>query len=379
MEINEFSRLEQDLCDQIYNKYLKIEDQPLLKSLKFLQDLPVTNLFVQKCQSLELVDCPTNIVKFRFKQCQLRSIDGIQAMINLKLLQICSQEKLDFHFVQSLTRLNKLYLSNNNITDISFLKPLVNLRDLSLSCNNLGNLSTLQHLKNLAILDLAQTEISNISSLSNLFNLTDLYLWDNKICDILPLSNLKRLRSIELGENSIVNISPLRCLTQLEELYLANNKIVNINPISSLKSLKSANLSENFIIDLQPALVHVNAKKIYISDQTEPETELVQLSLRIQNIYEQNEMIEQFKKVVQKNQKNALQVLQKCEENSFEGEFDKRTVRKRSCCFVFEAYRGRQYSVNQIQFILFQKGQNFPNEEDLQMAGGLIFCQFKCI
>ncbi|CAL5972200.1 Conserved_hypothetical protein [Hexamita inflata] len=300
MEINEFSRLEQDLCDQIYNKYLKIEDQPLLKSLKFLQDLPVTNLFVQKCQSLELVDCPTNIVKFRLKQCQLRSIAGIQAMINLKSLQIFNQEKLDYHSVQRLTRLNKLYLGNNNITDISFLKPLVNLHNLSLSCNNLGNLSTLQHLKNLTILNLAHTEISNISSLSNLVNLTDLYLCNNKICDILPLSNLKRLRSIDLGENSIVSISPLRYLTQLEELYLANNKIVNINPITSLKSLKSANLSENFIIDLQPALAHVNAQTINIRYQTQPETDLGQLSLRIQNIYEQNEeqnMYEQNEKL----------------------------------------------------------------------------------
>ncbi|CAL5992381.1 leucine-rich_repeat domain-containing protein [Hexamita inflata] len=293
MEINEFSRLEQDLCDQIFNKYLKIEDQPLIKSLKFLQDLPVTNLFVQKCESLTFVVCPTNIVKLRLEQCKLRSIDGIEAMINLKLLKMCSQEKLDFHCIQRLTRLNKLYLGNNNITDISFLKPLVNLRDLSLSCNNLGTLSTLQNLqnlKNLTILDLAQTEISNISTLSNLVNLTDLYLWDNQISDIYPLSNLKRLRSVELGENSVVNISPLRYLTQLEELYLANNKIVNINPITSLKSLKSANLSENFIIDLQPALNHVNAQKIYISDQNQPDTKLILLSQRIQIIYEQNEI-----------------------------------------------------------------------------------------
>ncbi|CAL5992393.1 Conserved_hypothetical protein [Hexamita inflata] len=294
MEINEAnSRLEKDLCDQIFNKYLKIEDQPLLKSLKFLQDLPVTNLFVQKCESLTFVVCPTNIVKLRLQQCQLISIDGIQAMINLKFLHIFNKEKLDFHNIQFLTRLNKLYLGNNNITDISFLKPLVNLRDLSLSCNNLGTLSTiqnLQYLKNLTILDLAQTEISNISNLSNLVNLTDLYLWDNYISDIYPLSNLKRLRSVELGENSVVNIFPLQNLP-LEELYLANNKIVNINPITSLKSLKSANLSENFIIDLQPALTHSNAKKIYINDQNEPETKLILLSQRIQIIYEQNEIL----------------------------------------------------------------------------------------
>lgn len=186
---------------------------------------------------------------------EIKSLEGIDALENLRNLN------LEDNFVESvsplgdLTKLRILNLRNNEITsleeidfeDILFL----HIRDLSLRHNvkrdNEGN----------------ATRLSDISLLGQMVSLRKLELRDNHIEDLAPISNLRNLRKLDIRENRFETIKPLETLTKLEELNLRDNQIESLEPLRYLSHLTYLNIhSVEGITSLDPISELVNLETL---------------------------------------------------------------------------------------------------------------------
>ena len=102
----------------------------------------------------------------------IKSIEGIEHMVNL--------EKIEFW--------------RNAITDIGPLSKLTKLKSIQLGDNNISDISSLSNLKNLESLSLDRNYIVNVNPLRNLTNLKELNLsFNNDLIDLSPLDSLKLL------------------------------------------------------------------------------------------------------------------------------------------------------------------------------------------
>src|SRR5690625_1984732 len=186
---------------------------------------------------------------------EIKSLEGIDALENLRNLN------LEDNFVESvsplgdLTKLRILNLRNNEITsleeidfeDILFL----HIQDLSLRHNvkrdNEGN----------------ATRLSDISLLGQMVSLRKLELRDNHIEDLAPISNLRNLRKLDIRENRFETIKPLETLTKLEELNLRDNHIESLEPLRYLSHLTYLNIhSVEGITSLDPISELVNLETL---------------------------------------------------------------------------------------------------------------------
>ncbi len=86
-----------------------------------------------------------------------------------------------------------------NISNISSLQALKELRYLDLRSNEISDISFLQSLKDLQFLDLSSNQISDIKSLKSLAELKFLDLSFNQIADASSLQSLRGLQSLSLS------------------------------------------------------------------------------------------------------------------------------------------------------------------------------------
>ena len=243
----------------------------------------------------------------------ITSLDGIQHLHNLAILNLQGNEIQDVSLLGSLKKLHTLNLENNGITDlqtahldalsglhlkhlnlnynviifrngqniwltdISILGSFTSLEELTLIENQITDISPLSSLKNLRLLDLSTNAISDIAPLMHTPALQTLNLANNDIRDITPLAELHQLTFLSLLSNeNIGTVAPLAGLTNLEtlildnvpvgngissalankhelrELSLANAQVTDIAPVSELTLLTSLNLRDNDIVDLTP-------------------------------------------------------------------------------------------------------------------------------
>ena len=117
-------------------------------------------------------------------------IEPLRYMVNLRSLDLSSNEISDLSPLSGLTNLETLSLWNNEISDLSPLSGLVNLEWLALDSNQISDLSPLSSLTNLETLGLSDNEISDLSPLSGLINLESLSVWDNQITDWTPVEHV---------------------------------------------------------------------------------------------------------------------------------------------------------------------------------------------
>ena len=242
----------------------------------------------------------------------INSLDGIQHLHNLAVLNLGSNEIQDVRLLSSLKKLHTLNLENNGITDlqsahldalsglplkhlnlnynvvifrngeniwltdISILSAFTTLEELTLIENQITDISPLSALTNLRLLDLSTNAITDITPLAHTAALKTLCLANNDVHDISPLSGLHQLTFLNLLSNeNIATVTPLAGLTNLEtlildnvpvgdgisilankhelrELSMGNAQITTITPLSQLTLLTSLNLRDNDIVDLTP-------------------------------------------------------------------------------------------------------------------------------
>jgi len=190
---------------------------------------------------------------------EISSLDGIEALQNLKSLNLSGNIVNDLTPIASLNKLSSLDLSYNQIIDLQEVNFQA-LDDLALETLNLrGNLSNNR--------TLIRAGLSNIEELEKLAELVELDLGENQIADISSLAKLTRLSILNLDSNRITDIQPLTHLDQLTYLNLRFNQVSDISPLKDHRSLIYLNLHGNSQIkDLMVLQTLDNLESLILDD-----------------------------------------------------------------------------------------------------------------
>ena len=170
----------------------------------------------------------------------IRSLEGIENLANLKVLDLVDNRVECVRPLRHLTKLEELSLRNNGITDLA-----------PLGFDALAELPRLKHLSlrhNVVRFDDApQVRLSDISLLGEFTGLASLELRDNHIEDIQPLASLVHLETLDISQNPLQggDLSPLKGLTRLRFLNLRETGARDLAPLETLRELRYLNLHSN--------------------------------------------------------------------------------------------------------------------------------------
>ncbi|CAL5970203.1 leucine-rich_repeat domain-containing protein [Hexamita inflata] len=195
-----------------------------IKSIQFVDELPVNELKLICLPDIRFDRVPTKLTKLHFIACEQANFTGLEQMSQLTFLRIFSNMSLLKH--------------------VNFISTLVNL----------------------TILDLSSNRIKDLSPLENLIELQEINLSFNTIEDISPLRKLVKTELLDLQSNNIVDINPLKYLKELKELNLQNNLLFTIKPIWFLEKLTVCDVTQNMILDQSLPKIHYSEENEFIID-----------------------------------------------------------------------------------------------------------------
>lgn len=232
------------------NDFLIIKSQNVLKKNRTLKQGRIfMSYIIYKGQKVVVKD---SILDLSSKGIvDISEIINLETLMNLKSLDLSSNELIEIKCLKMLKNLETLDLTYNKITEINGLDELTNLKTLYLNSNKIEEIKGLDKLNNLKELSLAVNSISEIKGLDTLTKLEKLYLDNNKIKEIKGLEKLTNLKTLYLNDNKIEEIKGLNNLTNLEKLYLDNNKIEEIKGLDILTSLEKLFLNNNLISEIK--------------------------------------------------------------------------------------------------------------------------------
>ncbi|ODV63143.1 leucine-rich repeat domain-containing protein [Ascoidea rubescens DSM 1968] len=169
-------------------------------------------------------------------------------LVNLKDLNLSSNNVFKFNVISNLLRLKRLDLSNSNLTKTQNINNLINLEELNLSSNKIEKIDMMPYLISLKVLNLSYNNIKKIENLWDLFNLEVLNLSWNSIEKIENLSNLTHLTHLNLSVNHINKMENVSALVSLVEIDLSLNNIQEIEDSSILDKIKLINSENNIAL-----------------------------------------------------------------------------------------------------------------------------------
>lgn len=166
----------------------------------------------------------------------IATLEGLQGAVNLKRLNLGSNNLTEVSQLSGLTQLWRLDLNNNQITDLEPLRPLTQMQRLRVDYNSeaLSSLEPLSGMNQLLDLAVNLSAVSDLSPLSGLTTLTDLTVNNSEVSDLRPLASLTALTEVSLSGNQIVDVTPLAALPALEEVRLASNNIGDLSAFGSV-------------------------------------------------------------------------------------------------------------------------------------------------
>ena len=188
----------------------------------------------------------TELTELTLYSLDIKSIEPIKALINLKKLDLSSIDKIeDLSIVENMVNLKYLEIYSSKINNIEPLKNLVNLEILKMRCGAVSDISPLLNLSNIKILDFPNFNIEDEQQIKIFKKIEELDFSGKYISDINSLSNFTNLKKLNLSQTKVINITPLKALVNLEELNLEKDwqcdekeKITDIAPLSNCINLK---------------------------------------------------------------------------------------------------------------------------------------------
>ncbi|CAL5979667.1 leucine-rich_repeat protein [Hexamita inflata] len=113
---------------------LLISNEENLKDVYFVQNLKLCEvLIIDKCLMVNFSRAPLNVTHLQIKDCELKSIQGIQQMTNLVSFNVSNNQLVDISQLQFLVNLKYLDASQNQII---YVYPLRNLQLTHINVNN---------------------------------------------------------------------------------------------------------------------------------------------------------------------------------------------------------------------------------------------------
>ncbi|CAL5974108.1 Conserved_hypothetical protein [Hexamita inflata] len=252
-----------------------------------LENLEVLKLQCYKMDGVECAQILWNIVQF--PKLQQLSLFGFVGVDVAPLSQIALS-------------ITKLSLNYCELKNVDHLKILINLKELNIAYNKYVDITALKDMSQLLALDLSFCSLEQIDTLRSLVNLRDLRIRCNQV-DITPLQYLSELVRIDLNSCGLYNISTLQYLPNLEEVDITNNSIIYIQPLQELNSIVELDARFNKIVDFHTLQCHPNHNNYHLDFQEQPTNEEMYYikSLQQEEIQYNKEMIIKYKQNVVKN------------------------------------------------------------------------------
>lgn len=171
---------------------------------------------------------------------------------DLRVLDLSGRAVESLEGVECLTQLEELLIDETQIADLAPIESMSWLVALSLNQTGVESLSPLTGLVNLEVLAANQADINDLSPLADLLQLYGLFLDDNSISDLAPLANLGNLKFLMLNGNKVAKLDGLDDLGLLEQLELEANLVEDLSCLEGLVSLSYVRLTANQVTDLKP-------------------------------------------------------------------------------------------------------------------------------
>lgn len=155
-------------------------------------------------------------------------------------------------YLDEVRDLYELVASNRDIESLEGIQYLRNLRMLNIRSNQIQDLSPLEGLTRLESLSFWDNQVDSISPLKNLISLRSLSFWNNNVRDLTPLRECISLERLIFENNQVVSLAGLEKLTNLQWLWFDNNQVRDIKLLENLTDLSLLYFPNNEVEDISP-------------------------------------------------------------------------------------------------------------------------------
>ncbi len=132
----------------------------------------------------------------------------------------------------------------NQLDEVPDLSQLVSLRSLSMGHNPFSQLPSLSHLSALEFLTIGGLQLTEIPSLAGFDQLTGLDFSDNPLTSLPDLASLQ-LTYLGIAELGLTDLSILNGQVELQTLYAQRNELTDASALALLPDLSFVNVSSN--------------------------------------------------------------------------------------------------------------------------------------
>ncbi|PWJ40181.1 leucine-rich repeat domain-containing protein [Sediminitomix flava] len=132
------------------------------------------------------------------------SIEQLQAMVNLKIIDISNNQEIStFDPLARLISLKEINAQGTAITNISSLRALTDVREFNISQTQIEDLSILKDWKALNDLNISNTPVKDISSLEELRRLSTLDMSNTQVSELSALNEMSSLKSVNCDDTQV--------------------------------------------------------------------------------------------------------------------------------------------------------------------------------
>ncbi|CAL6063558.1 leucine-rich_repeat domain-containing protein [Hexamita inflata] len=237
--------------EQLYN----------LSKFKKLHTLSVS------CNKVDLthIHSVISLTKLYMQQCEIKNVDLIASLINLKILDLSLNMGIDISPLCKVKSLSKLFIRECGLTQIYQIASLINLEDLYLNANKGIDINPLCKVTSLIKLNISECHLKQIDQIGSLTNLEGLDISSNELLKIDTIRLLVNLKKLSANFNYKIDIAPLEYLVGLIKLDLKKCGLRQLSALKSLINLEALNVSSNYFLDISAIqylknLTHLNLK-----------------------------------------------------------------------------------------------------------------------
>ena len=246
-------------------KYGGRDYEEIIRNLAVNNSIEGLTISGQDMRSMDLIKKLINLKSLTLNNCEIVKIEGLEKMKQLKSLSLETNKIKVIEGLENLINLEKLDLYNNKIVDITPISVNSSIKELNLLKNpdidgNRNNYTgeRLEALNKIGeILDRGGIIYIDIGQIKLFNNYKELDLSYQGLETLEPLEGITELKKLDLPGNRLTledvkSQEILKNIKNLEILNLNNNKITNIKVINQLNNLKHLYLlGNNNIIELK--------------------------------------------------------------------------------------------------------------------------------
>ena len=246
-------------------KYGGRDYEKIIRNLAVNNSIEGLTISGQDMRSMDLIKKLINLKSLTLNNCEIVKIEGLEKMKQLKSLSLETNKIKVIEGLENLINLEKLDLYNNKIVDITPISVNSSIKELNLLKNpdidgNRNNYTgeRLEALNKIGeILDRGGIIYIDIGQIKLFNNYKELDLSYQGLETLEPLEGITELKKLDLPGNRLTledvkSQEILKNIKNLEILNLNNNKITNIKVINQLNNLKHLYLlGNNNIIELK--------------------------------------------------------------------------------------------------------------------------------